>query len=768
MDFSANAKFGQIKRKRNLIISILIVIALAIELFQVYKYKSDIKVLQKDFVEQQQSKLDQVALLVEGKFSALFQAIRTMSYLPGVKNIDRHGENFQGDSRAAVQQIYNNAYLSIQMSEVYLSPASLDPDKIDPVTKAPEAPAITFDEFIAANLGQSSQGVDPVVENLPEMELYEYRLMQKQISYFQEKYPTNHSFKGLDLPAVLGAEVVTCDNSQMTRKSVESNNDSARMGFVYSVPVYSDAGKLNGAVSAVVRTEVIRNLLPKGWIGLVYKGSGQEITNHASSTWAETAPLFRTGKLEDSKLIFAKAQKLNILDKDQWELWASVPDQEFWNSTTVQKTQKIFYGGLLGIALICIGLMFVIYRSYGGQLQLETMVAQRTSELNATYDRLIQAEEVEKERMKLVAAEQEAKILEGERQIVAKDNYLSELKRLIDEIRAGRLSARGATTNLDGTWATAMSGINEVLEQISEPILEIQKLVLKLSEGDLRFYLDGHYSGDFKILQNSFNATIDQLNQILGHVNNTACSINSGSKELAQSSNMVAQGATESAASIEEISSSMHILVEQTTDNAKNASQANNLAILANQSVQEGNTLMSEMVRAMSEVENANRKISVIIKVVDEIAFQTNLLALNAAVEAARAGSHGKGFAVVAEEVRSLAARSSKAAKETSEMIETSISKALYGAEMSRKTQGALAQINKVVDGVLGLVDEINQASIEQSKGLNLISLGLEQLDQVTQQNSAVAEEAASFSSEHAQLAIDLERSLMKFKLKDC
>ena len=240
----------------------------------------------------------------------------------------------------------------------------------------------------------------------------------------------------------------------------------------------------------------------------------------------------------------------------------------------------------------------------------------------------------------------------------------------------------------------------------------------------------------------------EKLSQIISEIYLSASNVLSGSEQLSASSQAMSQGATEQASSLEEISSSMNEIASQTMRNSENATLASKIAGESRVSAEKGNLQTHDMVVAMNDISVASRNISKIIKIIDEIAFQTNLLALNAAVEAARAGKYGKGFAVVAEEVRNLAARSAKAAKETEQMIEGAVKKIEEGASMAGGTADALQEIVAAVGKVTDLVAEIAASSSEQAQGVSQITMGLAQVDQVTQQNTAHAEESASAAAE--------------------
>jgi methyl-accepting chemotaxis protein len=349
--------------------------------------------------------------------------------------------------------------------------------------------------------------------------------------------------------------------------------------------------------------------------------------------------------------------------------------------------------------------------------------------------------------------------------INAVNGLLEETNGLIRAGQEGDLEKRGNASGFSGSWSELLRGINTLLDAIVEPINEAKLVLETMSVGDLRSEVTGDYKGDHAVIKDAINNTLDSLNNILGQVNAASVQINSGSKQVSDSSQSLSQGATEQASSLEQITSAMTEMGSQTKQNADNAAQANQLATEARDSANTGNEQMQKMMTAMEEINVSSKNISKIIKVIDEIAFQTNLLALNAAVEAARAGKHGKGFAVVAEEVRNLAARSAKAAKETADMIEGSVKKAEAGGEIAGKTAGALEGIVDSVTKVTDLVGEIAAASDEQAQGFAQVNQGLSQIDHVTQQNTANAEESASAAIELSGQASQMQNMLSTFKL---
>ena len=330
---------------------------------------------------------------------------------------------------------------------------------------------------------------------------------------------------------------------------------------------------------------------------------------------------------------------------------------------------------------------------------------------------------------------------------------------IADSIREGDFSQRLDIKSVDevGQLARSLNGMSNTLQDAAIVANKIANRNLDV---------DVVLASDHDQLGLALQKMTKNLNEVLSQVQVTGEQIASGSAQSSDASQSLSQATTESAASLQQITASISQIGAQTQQNSENAQQANQLATAARNSAATGGQRMDEMNSAMKDLNESADKIAKIIKVIDEIAFQTNLLALNAAVEAARAGTYGKGFAVVAEEVRNLAGRSAKAAKETAELLESNEDLVNKANSIAEHTGDAL---NEIVDGITkaaDLVGEIASASQEQAQGVSQISQGLNQLEAATQQNTANSEETASVSEELSGQARLMHEILGQFQLK--
>jgi methyl-accepting chemotaxis protein len=287
----------------------------------------------------------------------------------------------------------------------------------------------------------------------------------------------------------------------------------------------------------------------------------------------------------------------------------------------------------------------------------------------------------------------------------------------------------------------------------------------KLAAGDLTFRLGGDSADTYQQIRDDFNTAITQLQETIEAIAASVREVASTAGEISSSTTDLSHRTEEQAANLEETSASMEQLSTTVKKNAENAQEANQVAAGTSVVADRGSTVVAEAVNAMARIEESSHKISDIIGVIDEIARQTNLLALNAAVEAARAGEAGRGFAVVASEVRSLAQRSSQAAKDIKGLITSSTGQVREGVELVNRAGASLTEIVGSIKRVAEIVSAIAAASSEQSTGIEQVSTALSQMDNVTQQNSALVEQNAAAANALEQQSRAMAERISIFRL---
>lgn len=299
----------------------------------------------------------------------------------------------------------------------------------------------------------------------------------------------------------------------------------------------------------------------------------------------------------------------------------------------------------------------------------------------------------------------------------------------------------------------------------STEVRQLDAAVMRVTHGDLSTKMTSHGKDEIAQLINAFGGMNDGLTRLVSQVRLGSDTIALASREIATGNFNLSTRTEEQASSLEETAAAIEELTSTVKQNAANAQQANQLAQSASGVAEQGGAVVSQVVDTMRSIQHSSRQISDIIGVVDSIAFQTNILALNAAVEAARAGEQGRGFAVVAGEVRSLAQRSAVAAREIKALIAASVDKVDVGSKQADDAGKTMHEIVRSIGHVTAIMGEITAASYEQQTGLEHINQALGQMDDITQQNAALVEEAAAAAESMREQTINLSETVAVFKL---
>ncbi len=341
------------------------------------------------------------------------------------------------------------------------------------------------------------------------------------------------------------------------------------------------------------------------------------------------------------------------------------------------------------------------------------------------------------------------------------------VQRVVSAAAQGDFGARLEDTGTNEFLHELTVNINRLLEAADGGLREANQVLGALADGDLTRRIEGEYQGAFGELKEYTNQTVSSLTSMISQIAEAAASVSTAAQQIAKGNQDLSARTEEQASSLEETAASMEQLTSTVRQNAENAQQARQMAVVTSEVAGKGADAMQQMVSTMDDIHQAARKIVDIISVIDGIAFQTNILALNAAVEAARAGEQGRGFAVVAGEVRNLAQRSAAAAKEIKALISDSVDKVEQGSMLAGETGRVIADVVKSVKRVTDVVSEISAASAEQSSGIGQVNTAIMHMDDVTQQNAALVEEASAAAESLEEQSLALAQSVSVFRIDD-
>ncbi|RXZ45170.1 methyl-accepting chemotaxis protein [Crenobacter cavernae] len=342
-----------------------------------------------------------------------------------------------------------------------------------------------------------------------------------------------------------------------------------------------------------------------------------------------------------------------------------------------------------------------------------------------------------------------------------------EVETIVRAAASGDFGKRIGLEGKTGFFKLLGESVNGLLDVTSQGLEDIARVLGALAQGDLTRTISNDYDGLFGQLKQDSNATVERLRDIVRNIKEATDAINTAAREIASGNANLSSRTEQQAASLEETASSMEEITGTVKQNAENAKKANQLAIGASDIASRGGEVVGEVVSTMNEINASAKKIVDIISVIDGIAFQTNILALNAAVEAARAGEQGRGFAVVASEVRNLAQRSAAAAKEIKSLIGDSVDKVESGTRLVDDAGHTMEEIVGSVRRVTDIMSEISAASVEQSAGIEQVNLTVSQMDENTQKNAALVEQAAAAAESLEEQAHNLADAVAIFRLEE-
>ncbi len=350
--------------------------------------------------EESQKNTERVAEIFNNSLKQIYQGIRTISFLPSVQSVDRYGTNLDQNAHAAIEQIYKNMVSNVMVSEIYIVPVTLEPEKIDPVTQEFEIPILMYDGsdeedssvVEPADLAKKLVNTIELAEKVEEVEIYEYRILHEHMAYFKEHFSDKTKINGLDLPMIGGNPVLTCDNTDFEK----TKEDSDRTGMVLSVPFFDPSGQLKGTITAVIRNNIFRDLLPGSEYALINRDYQYVITAANAPDDIVNNTYLSAGE-KDSSVLFSSVVPLTTTDpRSTWNIWAKYLDKNFYYSPDLESIRTFGYFGYgLSVIFGIFGwsVLFLVQRNFRLMLKKESDLESKLADQVAEIEKLANQEE---------------------------------------------------------------------------------------------------------------------------------------------------------------------------------------------------------------------------------------------------------------------------------------------------------------------------------------------------------------------------------------
>lgn len=421
----------------------------------------------------------------------LYQGIRTISLLPGVRSIDRYAENMDPDAHETIVQVYNNMASNIDISEIYIVPATLEPEKIDAKTGSLEVPILMYDGQISSDAPEDTSTPITTVEqakHVDEVEIYEYMQLKEHIAYFKEHYSNEKDIKNGVLPMISGSEVLTCDNADYEKTKV----DADRAGIMFSVPFFSPEGKLKGTITAVIRSNLIKHLMPNKNHALINQTYNYIVTSTDPGQANNSMEWIKKNQ-PDPRLLFSEIVPIETTDpRSNWGLWIGHPDVIFLESGDAVAVDNFKYAGYLFVVLVMILgsiIWAMLQRSYKmmemNKIELEKKLLTRTEELEEMARKQerqkAEAEEQKKYAMHELARSFESRVKGVIQTVASASTQLYHTSQSMTQIMEGASQKISTVKKTSEETANNVNTVASAAEEMSASIREVAHQVSKSS-----------------------------------------------------------------------------------------------------------------------------------------------------------------------------------------------------------------------------------------------------------------------------------------------